>query len=113
MWWSVFSFNVNPGDIVRKLQKRSRLNHDIVRKRFSSPSLEISSSTSSSSEELPNSPDNTVDAGEQFLFEVGGNIGWSHCMSLVRKIRDIGVGRVVVGDPKNPFLVSYSFMPEL
>ena len=43
-----------------------------VRKRFSNTSLDSYSSTSSDDSGV--SPD-PVDAGEQFLFEVGGNIG--------------------------------------
>ena len=64
------SDGVTAGDIVQKLQKRSRINKDVVRKRFSSTSLDLSSTL----EEGTSSVD-TVDAGEQFLFEVGGNIG--------------------------------------
>jgi len=69
------SDGVTAGDIVQKLQKRSRINKDVVRKRFSSSSLDMCPPP----EEGTSSPD-AVDAGEQFLFEVGGNIG-ERCLS--------------------------------
>lgn len=81
------STGMTAGDIVSKLQKRSRLNKDVIRKRFSSANLSIAESyrsyssggtesprSASPCDEPPGSPDD-VDAGEQFLFEVGGNIG--------------------------------------
>lgn len=81
------STGMTAGDIVSKLQKRSRLNKDVIRKRFSSANLSIAESCRSYTpggtesprsvspcDEPPGSPDD-VDAGEQFLFEVGGNIG--------------------------------------
>ena len=81
------STGMTAGDIVSKLQKRSRLNKDLIRKRFSSANLGISESYRSNSvggaesprsvspcDDQPGSPDD-LDAGEQFLFEVGGNIG--------------------------------------
>ena len=81
------STGMTAGDIVSKLQKRSRLNKDLIRKRFSSANLGISESHRSNSvggtesprsvspcDDQPGSPDD-LDAGEQFLFEVGGNIG--------------------------------------
>lgn len=80
------STGMTAGDIVSKLQKRSRLNKDVIRKRFSSANLGIGDSVrcyslggaesprSVSPCDEPGSPDD-VDAGEQFLFEVGGNIG--------------------------------------
>lgn len=69
---------VTAGDIITKLQKRSRLNRDVVRKRFSNSSL-LDSTSSTSSDEGGESP-LPIDAGEQFLFEVGGNIG-ERCLS--------------------------------
>lgn len=81
------STGMTAGDIVSKLQKRSRLNKDLIRKRFSTANLGISESCRSNSvggaesprsvspcDDQPGSPDD-LDAGEQFLFEVGGNIG--------------------------------------
>lgn len=66
---------VTAGDIVTKLQRRSRLNKDVVRKRFSTSNLGGESPRAvSPSDDRPGSPD-SVDAGEQFLFEIGGNIG--------------------------------------
>lgn len=68
---------VTAGDIITKLQKKSRLNQDVIKKRFSSTSLLLECSQSL---EIDNAnklklPEDVVDAGEQFLFEVGGNIG--------------------------------------
>ena len=64
---------VTAGDIVQKLQRRSRLNEDVIRKRFSSSCLEVNA-TPSPEEKVKN----PAIMGEQFLFEVGGNIGeWS------------------------------------
>ena len=70
------SEGVTAGDIVTKLQRRSRLNKDVVRKRFSTANLagEGSPRAVSPSDDRPRSPE-VVDAGEQFLFEIGGNIG--------------------------------------
>ena len=61
---------VTAGDIVQKLQRRSRLNEDVIRKRFSSSCLEVNA-TPSPEEKVKN----PAIMGEQFLFEVGGNIG--------------------------------------
>ena len=66
---------VTAGDIVQKLQRRSRLNEDVIRKRFSSSCLEVNQTPSP--EEKVNNP---AIMGEQFLFEVGGNIG-ERCLS--------------------------------
>ena len=68
---------VTAGDIITKLQKKSRLNQDVIKKRFSSTSLMLECSQSL---EVDNAnklklPEDVVNAGEQFLFEVGGNIG--------------------------------------
>lgn len=60
---------VTAGDIVQKLQRRSRLNEDVIRKRFSSSFLEPNLTPP---EEKATNP---AVMGEQFLFEVGGNIG--------------------------------------
>ena len=70
---------VTAGDIITKLQKKSRLNNDVIRKRFSSSSITNIESWPrlDSSVECLNQlklPEEVVDAGEQFLFEVGGNI---------------------------------------
>ena len=70
---------VTAGDIITKLQKKSRLNQDVIkkRKRFSA-SLTDSSKAESPVVDNMNKlklPEEMVDAGEQFLFEVGGNIG--------------------------------------
>lgn len=77
---------VTAGDIITKLQKKSRLNQDVIRKRFSSstsgstpvsPVESWPTSATSSMESLDKLkvPEEMVDAGEQFLFEAGGNIG--------------------------------------
>ena len=63
------SSGVTAGDIISKLQRRSRLNMDVIRRRFSSAAVE------SSYLESEHRDDVEVDCGEQFLFEVGGNIG--------------------------------------
>ena len=62
---------VTAGDIITKLQKKSRLNQDVIRKRYSSLSEKAESPVMDHSNHLK-LPE---DAGEQFLFEVGGNIG--------------------------------------
>ncbi len=68
---------VTAGDIISKLQKKSRLNKDVIKKRFSS-----SNGDSWPYGEFPDDntnrlrvPEEMGDAGEQFLFEHGGNIG--------------------------------------
>lgn len=69
---------VTAGDIVTKLQKKSRLNQDVIRKRFSSSTLTNSLSQESPVPEQSNHlklPEEMMHAGEQFLYEVGGNIG--------------------------------------
>lgn len=73
---------VTAGDIISKLQKKSRLNKDVIRKRFSSSLLASgeNSGRMESANEFPSTnplklPEEVLDAGEQFLFEVGGNIG--------------------------------------
>ena len=91
------STGMTAGDIVSKLQNRSRLNKDVIRKRFSSANLSIAESCRSYSvggtesprsvspcDDPPGSPDD-VDAGEQFLFEVGGNIGEHEIVCVVSK----------------------------
>ena len=66
---------VTAGDIITKLQKKSRLNQDVIRKRFSSPSLLTESYPMIENANRLRPPEEVVKAGEQFLFEVGGNIG--------------------------------------
>ena len=70
------------GEIVSKLQKRSRLNKDLIRRRASGVNFTESyfrSGTSSPVDEGGKSGESDDDAevnlGEQFVFEVGGNIG--------------------------------------
>ena len=71
-------------DIVAKLQKRSRLNKDLIKRRVSGTNfseayfLQSQVRTASPVDELqvPESDQNEdVRLGEQFVFEVGGNIG--------------------------------------
>lgn len=81
---------VTAGDIITKLQKKSRLNQDVIRKRFSSSSL-----LSSGSPTILDSPvedndhrlrlpeDMGPDAGQQFLYEVGGNIGMWYKVAII------------------------------
>ena len=66
------SDGVTAGDIVSKLQKRSRLNKEAVRKQLSDVLLLTCSGSDDSS---GGSVEASVDSVEQFLFEVGGNIG--------------------------------------
>ena len=70
---------VTAGDIITKLQKKSRLNQDVIRKRFSSSNLLSSSVLESpiddSEHQLRLPEDMGPNAGQQFLYEVGGNIG--------------------------------------
>lgn len=66
---------VTAGDIITKLQKKSRLNQDLIKKRFSSTSLMLESSQSLEMDNANKLKLPDLDAGEQFLFEVGGNIG--------------------------------------
>lgn len=75
---------VTAGDIVTKLQKKSRLNQDVIKKRLSSSLLLCSggprSPVAAESPVVENSnqlklPEELGDAGQQFLYEVGGNIG--------------------------------------
>lgn len=72
------------GDIVAKLQKRSRLNKDLIKRRVSGTNfseayfIQSQLRTASPVDELqvPESDHNEdVGLGEQFVFEVGGNIG--------------------------------------
>lgn len=70
---------ITAGDIVAKLQKRSRLNKDVIRRRqsgFSFPETFFQCSGTLSPIEAGDSDDgDNVNPGEQFVFEVGGNIG--------------------------------------
>ncbi len=71
------------GDIVTKLQKRSRLNKDVIRRRQSGLNFTETffqgSGTSSPVEAGDSDDGDDVNPGEQFVFEVGGNIGeWVH-----------------------------------
>lgn len=73
---------VTAGDIITKLQKKSRLNHDVIKKRFSSSNILCSGRNSPTVLESPVEENNNrlrlpeeIDAGQQFLYEVGGNIG--------------------------------------
>lgn len=69
------SEGVTAGEIVQRLVKRSHINRDVMKKRYSSSSMSSLESTSSNSSEDNGgcvSPDEEV---KQFLFEVGGNIG--------------------------------------
>ena len=76
--------NPTAGSVVAKLRRRSQLNRDAV-KRISTPTLpdhkRISASSLSdhscgSSDSLDEvGTDQDIDVTEQFLFEVGGNIG--------------------------------------
>ena len=75
--------NPTAGSVVAKLRRRSQLNRDAV-KRISTPTLSdhkrISGSSlsdhSCSSDSLDEAgTDQEIDFTEQFLFEVGGNIG--------------------------------------
>lgn len=72
---------VTAGDIITKLQKKSRLNKDVILQKlhnqheagsnsrfFDSPAADPTSNPLKDPEEL-------IDAGEQFLFETGGNMG--------------------------------------
>ncbi len=71
------------GDIVLKLQKRSRLNKDVIRRRVSGFNFTESffKGTSSPVDDSEDSKD--VNPGEQFVFEVGGNIGELNTMRLL------------------------------
>ena len=65
--------NPTAGTVVAKLRKRSHLNIDVI-KRFSSNNLDVCHSASDDSlDECITEED--LDVGEQFLYEVGGNIG--------------------------------------
>ncbi len=66
------------GDIVAKLQKRSRLNKDLIRRRQSGLSFTetyFQNGTTSPVEAGDSDDGDNVNPGEQFVFEVGGNIG--------------------------------------
>jgi hypothetical protein len=75
---------VTAGDIITKLQKKSRLNHDVIKKRFSSTSLSPPVMLESPVDDTDNHqlrlPEEIVDAGQQFLYEVGGSIGVCVCV---------------------------------
>lgn len=66
------SDGMTAGDIISKLRKRSRINREAVAKLFSDSSRLTCSSPGAGHED---SSSDSIDAGEQFLFEVGGNIG--------------------------------------
>lgn len=66
------SDEMTAGDIISKLRKRSRINREAVMKQFSDSNLLSCSSLGVGHED---SSSDSIDAGEQFLFEVGGNIG--------------------------------------
>lgn len=73
------------GDIVAKLQKRSRLNKDLIRRRV--PGINFSESYFQGDSNFPSedsrpgdSDEDDVALGEQFVFEVGGNIGEWVCL---------------------------------
>lgn len=67
---------VTAGDIISKLQKKSRLNQDVLKKRFSSSQFD-SKAESPITDNINHLklPEEVMKAGEQFLFEVGGNMG--------------------------------------
>ena len=68
---------VTAGDIIAKLQKKSRLNTDLIWKRFCSKFAQGGGEMNMHAESLDSirPPDDVLSAGKQFLFEVGGNIG--------------------------------------
>ncbi len=63
------------GDIVLKLQKRSRLNKDVIRRRGSGFNFPEAFFKGTSPDAGDSDDSDDVNPGEQFVFEVGGNIG--------------------------------------
>lgn len=64
--------------VIAKIRKRSLLNRDVIRK-ITTPNVGDSSTSDESSE----GADDVIEVGEQFLHEVGGNIGEQHMSELV------------------------------
>ena len=68
---------VTAGDIISKLQKKSRLNRDVILQKLHNQHDGISSNSTAvdpASDPLKD-PEELINAGEQFLFETGGNMG--------------------------------------
>jgi len=80
---------VTAGDIISKLQKKSRLNKDVIKQRFPGHQQENVAAAGNGSigsivhphvdspatDALSSRPGDPLYAGEQFLFETGGNMG--------------------------------------
>ena len=63
--------NPTAGTVVAKLRKRSQINRDVVRRMSTNSLGDVSCHSDDSLDETGED----IDVGEQFLYEVGGNIG--------------------------------------
>ena len=68
------SDKITAGDIVTKFQKKSSLNEDVIRRRTSQNLTGVIIPTEETDTHEPN-VEKVVSLDEQFLHEVGGNIG--------------------------------------
>lgn len=69
------SENMTAGEIVTKFQKKSSLNEDVIRRRTSQNLTGVIVPTVDETYTTHESAEKVVSLDEQFLHEVGGNIG--------------------------------------
>ena len=74
------SYDMTAGDIVRKLKKKSQLNQDVVQRRASLP-VHVTDENVALADVSHFVP--VVIPEEQFVFEIGGNIGEWSCLYII------------------------------